>query len=137
MLTSRLPPGVPPPSAVIDSGGGYWGFWRLEKPLPINGDAGSYEDAKRYNQALELTFGADHNVDRVARLPGTQLAQRKKTRQGRRPALAKVVNFSDRAYALEQFQQTPCKDVTRSVVVAVGGSAPPLYDLGELRSMEC
>lgn len=135
MLTSRLPPGVPPPSAVIDSGGGYWGFWRLEKPLPINGDAGSYEDAKRYNQALELTFGADHchNVDRVARLPGTiNWPNEKKTRQGRRPALAKVVNFSDRAYALEQFQQTPCKDVTRSVVVAVGGSAPPLYDLGEL-----
>ena len=58
---------------VVFSGGGYQAFWKLETPISINGDLGRAEDAKRYNQQLELLFGGDncHNVDRIMRLPGT------------------------------------------------------------------
>lgn len=73
LLTSRLPAGVPAPTVVVFSGGGYQGFWKLEQSIPVNGDLDKAEDAKRYNQQLEVLFGADncHNIDRIMRLPGT------------------------------------------------------------------
>ena len=102
------PPGnVPPPSAIVFSGGGYQGFWRLREPLPINGEEGLYEEAKRYNQQLEIIFGADncHNVDRIMRLPGTiNRPDAKKKKKGRKPALAEVViQSSERLYNLSEF----------------------------------
>ena len=61
------------PEAGIYAGFGDFGFWRLEVAIPVNGDLQLAEDAKRYNQQLELIFGGDncHNIDRIMRLPGT------------------------------------------------------------------
>lgn len=113
LLTTRLPPGVPPPSAVVFSGGGYQGFWRLEDPMPINGHEEAFEEAKRYNQQLELLFGADncHNVDRIMRLPGTiNWPDAKKAKKGRVPTLAKVISLDDtRFYSIDEFEKAPPK----------------------------
>ena len=106
LLTTERPSGIPEPTAVIDSGGGYWAFWRLEDPFQIEGDAILYEEAKLYNYALETAFGADncHNVDRIARLPGTvNWAGAKKRAKGRVDRTAEVVYLKDLAYPLRSF----------------------------------
>lgn len=108
----RNPPGtIPAPTVIVFSGGGYQGFWKLREPLPINGAESAYEDAKRYNQQLEIEFGADncHNVDRIMRLPGSlNRPDKKKREKGRQVALAKVVEWvPERVYDLSQFLQAP------------------------------
>ena len=42
-LTVDLPEGIPKPTAVGYSGGGYQGFWKLEEAFPMDGDALEYE----------------------------------------------------------------------------------------------
>jgi hypothetical protein len=37
LLTTARPPDVPEPTLVIDSGGGFAGYWRLAEPLPLDG----------------------------------------------------------------------------------------------------
>jgi hypothetical protein len=109
-LTTELPEGVPPPTAVIFSGGGYQAFWRLTDGMHIGGDEALYEEAKLYNLQLEILFGADncHNVDRIMRLPGTvNHPDDKKQRKGRTPQLAQVVAFTDAEYPLGTFTKAP------------------------------
>jgi len=110
LLTDKLPEGVPEPSAVIYSGGGYWGFWRLSDGFEIRRSVERYEEAKLFNLQLELLFSADscHNVDRIARLPGTvNYPTAKKVAKGRVAALAKVVFMNENTYALESFTKAP------------------------------
>ena len=105
-LTVNRPPGIPEPTCIIDSGGGYWAFWALDDPFTIEGDEIRYEEAKLYNYALETAFGADncHNVDRIARLPGTvNWAGAKKKAKGRVDRTASVVYFKPVAYLLRSF----------------------------------
>jgi hypothetical protein len=145
LLTKRLPEGVPPPSAVVFSGGGYQGFWRLEEPYPINGKEEAYEEAKRWNQQLELLFGADncHNVDRIMRLPGTiNWPDAKKAKKGRVPTLAETIELhDDRVYPLSQFHQAPIiqtgsgpgiSDTPSGLQVDIPGNVPRIADLSEL-----
>lgn len=103
------PTGVEPPTCVLYSGGGYQAFWRLVEPIEINGDLDAAEDAKRYNQQLELLLGGDncHNIDRIMRLPGTiNIPDPKKRKKGRVEALAKVEWFhEDLVYDLRSFVQ--------------------------------
>lgn len=54
LLGESLPSTVPAPTVTLFSGGGYQAFWKLAKPIPINGDLARAEEAKRYNQQLEL-----------------------------------------------------------------------------------
>lgn len=107
LLTERLPKGVPRPTCIVFSGGGYQGFWRLKEPIPVEGDLAAAEEAARYNQQLELRFGADkcHNIDRIMRLPGTvNLPDKKKQAKGRTAQLAELVEFdASRTYALGEF----------------------------------
>jgi hypothetical protein len=81
LLTTNLPQGVPRPNRVIDSGRGFWGYWRLAAPQPVDGIKNKVngpltEAVERYGRGIEQAFG-DHfadgcrNVDRIARLPGT------------------------------------------------------------------
>ena len=101
------PGGIPKPTVIIFSGGGYQGFWRLEEPFAINGELGLAETAKRWNLQLELLFGGDncHNVDRIMRLPGTiNIPDAKKRKKGRTETLAKVEIFDhSRVYPLSMF----------------------------------
>lgn len=112
-LTTDLPADVPPPTIIIDSGGGYQGFWRLAETVPINGDIEKAEDAKLWNLQLEIAFGADscHNIDRIMRLPGTvNRPDAKKRAKGRTEALARAVELhADRVYPIEQFHKAQSK----------------------------
>lgn len=111
LFGQNLPRGVPPPSVVVFSGGGFQGFWKLEVPIPIDGDLARAEDAKRYNQRLELLFQADncHNVDRIMRVPGTlNIPDAGKVAKGRLPAWARVIDCDmSRVYPLAAFQPIP------------------------------
>jgi hypothetical protein len=81
LLTSNLPQRVPPPNRVIDSGRGFWGYWRLATPQPVDGSLNGVngpltEAVECYGRGIEQAFGdrfADgcRNIDRIARLPGT------------------------------------------------------------------
>lgn len=139
------PAGIPAPSVIIFSGGGYQGFWRLEEPLQVEGDLARVEDAKRYSQQLEILYGerADntHNLDRVMRLPGSiNLPNPKKAKEGRQPALARLIKFDGAlTYPLSRFTQaalvqTKGVDLTpnRTVQVNVSGNVRRLDDISEL-----
>jgi hypothetical protein len=75
LLTDRLPEGLPEPTWIIDSGRGYWAFWRLRTPQTVDGDGPRTKNVENYGCGIETAFsdrGDDcRNIDRVARLPGT------------------------------------------------------------------
>jgi len=104
---ARLEVYSPPPSTLIDSGGGVQAFWMLDEPLFIGGDIPAAEDAARYNQQLEIELGGDrcHNLDRVMRLPGTiNLPNAGKRAKGRKPRRAELLEYhDDRRYPLAEF----------------------------------
>jgi hypothetical protein len=87
------------PSAVIDSGGGRWGFWKLDTPIPVE-DVTAIE---AQNRALTGRFHGDtqaHNLDRIARLPGTlNIPNEAKRKKGRVEAIAKVLALSKLTYS--------------------------------------
>jgi hypothetical protein len=105
------PEGVPPPTVVIFSGGGYQALWKLREPVPIEGDVARAEEVERHTRALEFAFGADrcHNVERILRLPGTlNRPDFKKRAKGRSEARAELVLFkAERVYDLAQFTRAP------------------------------
>lgn len=126
-MLRRPPGGLPLPTVIVQSGGGFNALWRLREPLPINGDLAVAEDAKRYNLQLEILFQADscHNIDRILRLPGTvNWPTAKKRKKGRAPALARVVEWDDsRVYDLRQFAKAPALQRQESTT-GFGGPAP-------------
>lgn len=108
LFNEELPDGVPPPSVVIQSGGGWQLFWKLAQSIAIDGDLAKAEEAKRYNQQIEFLFGGDncHNIDRIMRLPGTiNIPDEKKIKKGRVRALATLAHFdAKQVYPLAMFQ---------------------------------
>lgn len=132
---------TPPPSLIIDSGGGLQGFWRLDEPLYIGGVIPAAEEAEAYNQQLETLLGGDacHNCDRIMRLPGTiNRPNKKKRATGREARLASTLErHDDRVYGLGQF--TPAPRVQSEdgggiagPTVKISGNLPRLKDLDEL-----
>lgn len=102
----------PSPSAVTFSGGGYQGFWMLDEPLYIGGDANRISELEAYNKQLGIVLGGDNtwNIDRIMRLPGTiNLPDEKKRKKGRRSALARIVELSEATHPLMDF--TPAAEV--------------------------
>ena len=147
LLVECLPSTVPPPTIILFSGGGYQAFWKLAKPIPINGDLTRAEEAKRYNQQLELLFGGDncHNIDRIMRLPGTvNLPDERKARKGRQKQIAKLISFKpENVYALDRFT---CASIVQlpgleglgrgQASVAISGNVERLADINELDRWE-
>src|SRR4051794_33403308 len=127
---------VPAPTAVLFSGGGYQAFWRLEVAIPVNGDLQLAEDAKRYNQQLELIFGGDncHNIDRIMRLPGTiNVPDEKKRKKGRTAQLSVLVSFTNETHALGKFTAASVVQTSKiSSKVEIGDAAVRLNDIHEL-----
>lgn len=109
LLTSNLPEGVPPPTAIVFSGGGYQAFWKLAEPLMLDGSQEAADKAKLWNLSLERKFAADscHNIDRIMRLPGTMnLPNAKKAAKGRVPVIAHLVEADwSRVYDLTLFEK--------------------------------
>lgn len=92
----RDPPGLPPPTLIVFSGGGFQGFWRLREPIVIDGDLGRAEEAALYNLAIERALGADatHDISRIMRVPYTlNVPNAKKRAKGQLPTLAEVVEW--------------------------------------------
>lgn len=96
---------TPTPTVIIDSGGGYQGFWKLREPVAHEANTAELES---YNLWFSQNLGGDscHNIDRIMRLPGTvNLPNAKKRAKGREPALAKVVEQDwSKVYELNSFQ---------------------------------
>ncbi|MGB6509236.1 MAG: virulence-associated E family protein [Xanthobacteraceae bacterium] len=96
-------------SVIIRSGGGTWGIYDLAEPILIDGDPSKIKDVESYNIALADDLGGDdcHNIDRVARLPGTiNLPNAKKLAKGRRAKLASVHSRSLVRHPITSFMKT-------------------------------
>jgi Family of unknown function (DUF5906) len=109
VLTINLPVGLPKPNRVIDSGRGFWGYWELDKPAPVDGSRNNMngpltEAVECYGRGIEQAFG-DHfadgcrNIDRIARLPGTV-----NTKTGKLASVLREYSH-DVAHAIESFPQ--------------------------------
>lgn len=117
------------PSLIIDSGNGFWGFWNLAQAEPVIGDseeelrknAAEFGRFNRWivevlNKALNSTSAdghreiadACHNLDRIARLPGTyNMPDAKKRAAGYVPVPSKIyASYPQRLYTLDQFQKS-------------------------------
>lgn len=103
----------PQPTVIIDSGGGFQGFWRLDEAADLPGEPG--DDARHLpveerNLKIETDLQGDscHNVDRIMRLAGTvNWPGEKKRKKGRKPALARVVAADwSRTFTLEDFERS-------------------------------
>lgn len=150
LLREKLPSSIPPPSGLVDSGGGINALWRLSTPVDIATDGlgpkeieARYEEAKRYNLQLEITLGGDncHNIDRILRLPGTtNWPNKKKLAKGRKSVLATIVELTDRIYSVEKFvaaQPIQSKGaggtmLSSGITVQVSGNVKRLEHVGEL-----
>lgn len=102
----------PSPSAIIFSGGGYQGFWKLDDPLFVGGDQTRVAEYEAYNRQLEIVLGGDHcwNIDRIMRIPGTvNVPDQKKRDRGRVETLATIVSLSEATYPLDSFTAAPWK----------------------------
>ncbi|HEX8341978.1 MAG TPA: VapE domain-containing protein [Tepidisphaeraceae bacterium] len=123
-ILAGQPGGLPEPTVVVFSGGGYQAFWQLAEPIVTGGNLVKAEDAALYNLAIEMRLSADHthNIDRVMRLPGTiNWPCAKKQKKGRTPALAQVVTpFRDAAvYPLSMFEKSRPIGVATSTAKAL------------------
>jgi hypothetical protein len=99
--------GIPPPTVIVDSGGGVQAFWKLREPIDIGGSVEAGNAAKRHNQRLEVVFDADHchNVNRLMRLPFTvNWPNALKRKKGRVPALSTVIQYKkENVYDIAMF----------------------------------
>ncbi len=138
-ILDRLRKFEPAPTVVMDSGGGYQAFWRLQEPIPTGGPLGRAAELEAYSLQLALRLGADpcHNIDRIMRLPGTiNVPNKKKRDRGRVRALAAVVDERwELVYPLERFTpaqpvQSPSTAAGREV--ALSGNLPRVTSLDEL-----
>lgn len=101
----------PPPTIIVDSGGGVQGFWELRDSVALDGTEEMASEYEGYNQQLELLLGGDHcfNVDRIMRLPGTiNIPSEVKKRKGRVPTLAALLDCNlEQRCDLVQFTRAP------------------------------
>ncbi len=130
-LTNNLPKGIPEPTVITYSGGGYQAFWRIDGSFPINGTKDNWEKYESFNKRLEQVFQADHchNVERIMRLPGTvNNPDPKKAAKGRVRAMAQCIAFNSNTYDLElKFKAaTGTQTGKNSIENARGGSESDL-----------
>lgn len=113
----------PPPSVIIDSGGGYQAFWILREPVPVV----DLSQVEGRNKFIAGQLGADscHNIDRLMRLPGTiNIPTKRKREKGRTERLSQVVEAHwDRTYTLEVFPCTPSAKGTAKLQTQVAARA--------------
>lgn len=131
----------PAPTVIIDSGGGFQGFWLLDQEQRTDGSEERAAELEAYNLQVEVLLQADacHNIDRIMRLPGTvNVPGEKKRKKGRKEALATVVDVDwSRIYSLKQFTpaarvQTPGPGGGGGPQVKLSGNLPRLDSLDDL-----
>lgn len=142
-LTDRLPKGIPDPTVIVFSGGGYQAFWKLKTPFLVDGDITKAEEFELYNKRLEQIFGGDHchNVDRIMRLPGTvNVPDAKKRKKGRVEELSKLLQFTGNVYDLSEFKKaqgvqaksSPRDGGDYGQALDIPGNVERIQDLSEL-----
>lgn len=117
--------GLPEPSVVTFSGGGYQAFWKLAEPIPL-GTPEAVADAERFNVQIAKLLGADncHNVDRIMRLPGTvNFPDKKKRDRGQVPVRADVVRADWQLHQRLMFVQAPERQ-DQSAGISGGANRP-------------
>lgn len=131
---ARLRAFSPPPSCIVFSGGGFNGYWLLHKPVKVT-ETDEIEDR---NRLIEQTLDADHchNLDRILRLPGTiNIPNAKKRAAGRVRTMARLVEFNDRRYSLEDFKRAGRRGSqptrARRIIPVIEGDLPEI-DLAAL-----
>lgn len=98
-----------PPSLVVDSGGGYWLLWLLDKRVAVTPEVLAL--AEGISRALASRFGGDSvtfDLSRVMRLPGTvNIPDAGKAKQGRTPTLSTIPAefISNKRYTLDQLAE--------------------------------
>lgn len=110
------------PTELVDSGNGLGLFWRLDKPIPVDGNVSELEST---NERLKDHFKADHchNIDRIMRLPGTiNWPDYRKTAKGRVPVAAQLLDRNDEAYTLKSFDFLPAVAVKTKASTVVGSA---------------
>lgn len=144
LLTDKMPKGIPDPTVIIFSGGGYQGFWKLRTPVKIDGNVKQAEEFELYNRRLEQVFGGDHchNVDRIMRLPGTiNIPDAKKRKKGRVDTEAKLLQFNNKQYEIDEFKKAQAVQMSGpsreggsygGVEVNIPGNVERIMDLSEL-----
>jgi hypothetical protein len=109
------------PAALVDSGNGLQGVWRLSEPIPLgeptknaNGklefspeDKAKIEDAEARSKSIMSRLGSNagtQNIDRLLRVPRTiNLPNAKKRKLGRVECNASVISLSDVSHPLDAF----------------------------------
>lgn len=137
LLTDKLPKGIPSPTVIVFSGGGYQAFWKLKEPFLTDGNSDRVEEIELYNKRLEQVFGGDHchNVDRIMRLPGTiNVPDALKKKAGRVEELAVCIEFNNKSYDLSEFQKARGVQTKNDgdINVNVSSNVEPVLDLSEL-----
>lgn len=135
-ILKKLQSYEPAPTVIIDSGGGFQAFWKLEEPFQVGGDEGKASEIEAFNQQLEILLGGDHcfNVDRIMRLPGTvNVPGEKKRRKGRTASLSSLMVADwKNVYPLKRF--TPAARLQTSSGLADRGPAVKIS--GNLRRLD-
>lgn len=124
---------LPAPTCIVFSGGGYQAYWRLAKPIELDGTKEKADAAGRYNLQIEMLLGGDscHNVDRIMRLPGTiNWPDKKKRKRGQKPIMAERILWEPekRIYDLSKFTAAPMVQSSAGV-----GDAPSVNVSGNVR----
>lgn len=146
-LTDKLPKGIPQPTVILFSGGGYQAFWKLDRPFKIDGTQKNWDEFELYNKRLEQIFGGDHchNVDRIMRLPGTvNIPDAKKRKKGRVEGLAYVLEFNNNDYPIDKFKKAQAVQTAGSFKddggygadINIPGNVERIMDLSELDQWE-
>lgn len=144
LFTTDLPKGIPEPTMLVFSGGGYQAFWKLEEPIRVDGDLGLAEDAKLYNVQIERVFNADncHNIDRLMRVAGTtNIPDEKKIKRGRQITQSAVMFHKPKnVYPISQFKKAaPVQQdglgggSSADQEVKISGNIEPILDIQFLR----
>jgi hypothetical protein len=128
----------PKPSIIVDSGGGYQGFWKLEEPIEVSHDEehSNVKDIEAYNNQIKTILGADNcqNIDRIMRIPFTKnFPNAKKRDMGRLQTMSKIVYFNDFCYGLNAFAKSPVVSANTSEEINIHFGAlqdTNLEDLG-------
>ena len=125
----------PAPSFIIDSGGGYQAYWRLEPHAQVINDSShsNVTELEAHNRYLERYFNADHchNLNRLMRLPYTKnFPDARKRSRGRVTTDTALVEMNTNRYPLSNFIQAEI--VSENITV---GNAD-IIDFGNLQSVD-
>jgi hypothetical protein len=131
----------PAATLIVDSGGGYQLFYKLQEDQEVKEDPDAVALMESYNRQLELELGGDHvfDISRIMRVPYTvNIPNKKKLSKGRKKSVGSVVVANwEKVYPLTSFVAAPKLQEKsaapgRARRVSVSGNLPKLYSLDEL-----